>query len=90
MRRNVDEKIVRQRIETRRGYQKKYFDRGTKKLENFRPGDKIMFKKNEKEWKYGIVKKLLSDRSYIVTDGDNQCFRRNRVMMKRSKNEDKW
>lgn len=88
VRRNVEERIVKQKIEMRRGSQKKYFDKGTKALNVFMPGDKVMFKKNEKEWKYGKVVKVLSERSYVVMDGNGQHYRRNRVMMKKTRNED--
>lgn len=88
VRRNVEERIVKQKIEMRRGSQKKYYDKGTKELNLFKPGDKVMFKKNDKDWKYGIVDKALSDRSYVVKDGSGQHFRRNRVMLRKTRNED--
>lgn len=85
MRKKIDDEEVKAKIQQKRRTQKEYYDRGTKELQPFVVGDKVLFKKNEREWKYGKVDKIISDRSYIVIDKNKNVYRRNRVMMRKQK-----
>lgn len=52
------------------------------------PGDRIMFKKDSKEWKYGNIVKKVNDRSYIVVDSFGNQLRRNRRFITKTVNND--
>lgn len=54
-------------------------------------GSKVMFKLSPKdtEWKYAVVHRKWDERSYIIKDKNGNCYRRNRVMLKETSNQDR-
>ncbi|XP_055906731.1 uncharacterized protein K02A2.6-like [Eupeodes corollae] len=75
---NINSKDVSERIERKKDLQAEYYNRNSKPLSNLNENDKIMFKKDEKDWLYGTISKKVNDRSYIVNDSEDNKFRRNR------------
>ncbi len=74
---DVPEKIKRKRQEA-----KKYFDRNTKVLPELVVGQPVyVHDRLQKKWTPGVVRKALTDRSYIVNQG-NDSYRRNRIDIK--------
>lgn len=49
-------------------------------------GDRVIFKKNSKEWNYGVFFGIVNDRSYLIKDNLNHVFRRNRRFIAKTKN----
>lgn len=74
----VDNPSIRVRLEQKRETQKRYYDRNAKPLPPLAEGQKVMFRKNSKDWRYGVVVRKVNSRSYVVKDGFGNHFRRNR------------
>lgn len=87
-RNNLEEPIVQGRIDQKRQDQRKYYNKHAKQLPVLNEGERIMFKKNGKEWHYGSVIRKVNDRSYIVEDNFNNCYRRNRRFISKTKNNE--
>lgn len=86
-RNNLNEEDIDRKIDKKRSNQKRYYDRLAKDLPVLNVGDKIIFKKNGKEWHYGQVTRKVNERSYIIRDYFGNHFRRNRRFISRSQNE---
>lgn len=74
----ISEPEVQKKIEKKKLVQKQYYDRQAKPLPLLNIGDRVIFKKNGKEWYYGKIARKRSDRSYIIVDDSGSYFRRNR------------
>lgn len=85
-RNNIPEEEIKQKIENKRGKQKYYYDRNAKSLPKLVVGDTVIFKKNCREWNYGIIVGDVNGKSYIIRDSFDNHFRRNRKFIARSKN----
>lgn len=86
-RNNLNEVDVKDKIDSKRLNQKRYYDRLAKDLPELNVGDKVIFKKNGKEWHYGQVTRKVNARSYIIKDYFGNHFRRNRKFISNSQNE---
>lgn len=49
-------------------------------------GDKVIFKKNGREWNYGKITGNVNGRSYIIEDNINNFYRRNRRVIAKTNN----
>lgn len=87
VRNNVGEEEVQERIIKRKMGQRYYYDRNAKTLPPLELGDLVIFKKNGKEWNYGRIGGKVNDRSYIIRDGLENHFRRNRRFIAKTKND---
>lgn len=77
---------VLERIERKKKLQAEYYNRTSKPLSNLKESDKIMFKKNERDWLHGTIVRKVNERSYIVNDSEDNLFRRNRRHIRKSLN----
>lgn len=82
----VDKSEVNKQIEKKRNTQKKYYDQHAKPLPVLNEGERVMFKKNGKEWHYGKIVRKVNARSYIILDNFNNHFRRNRRFISKTNN----
>lgn len=73
---------------TKREKQKSYYDRGSKLLPVLNDGDKVIFKRNGKEWTYGKIVRNVDGRSYVIIDDFENYYRRNRRFIVRTNNND--
>lgn len=87
VRNSVKEGEVQEKLEKKKKYQKYYYNRGAKALPVLDTGDLVIFKKSGKEWNYGRIVGKVNDRSYIVRDGMDNHFRRNRRFIAKTKND---
>lgn len=89
IRNNLSESDIQNRIKEKRKKQKYYYDRNAKSLPVLNVGDLVIFKKTGKEWHYsGTIVAIFNDRSYIIRDGFNNHFRRNRRFIAKTQNRD--
>lgn len=88
VRKNFTEEEIQQKIENKREKQKYYYDRNAKSLPTLGIGDKVIFKKNSKEWNYGTIVGDVNGRSYVVRDNFDYHFRRNRRFIAKTKNNE--
>lgn len=82
------EQMVQEKINNKKEEQKYYYDRNARSLPSLQVGDLVIFKKNGKDWHYGTIVAIFNDRSYIVRDGFDNYFRRNRRFIAKTKNSD--
>lgn len=68
--------------------QRYYYNRGARNLPALQIGDRVIFKKNGKEWNYGCIIGVANDRSYIIRDNFDKHFRRNRRFIAKSFNNE--
>lgn len=85
-RNHIDEKFVQTKFKEKRQKQKYYYDRSAKSLPVLELGDRVIFKKNSKEWYYGTIVDHVNNRSYIIKDSFDNYFRRNRRFIAKTKN----
>lgn len=88
IRNSISEESVQNKITIKKERQKYYYDRNAKSLPSLQVEDLVIFKKNGKEWHYGIIVGTVNDRSYIIRDSFNNHFRRNRRFIAKTKNKD--
>lgn len=89
LRRNtLNEGDVQRKILQKRVIQKGYYDRHAKPLPVLKPGEKVLFRKNAREWHYGLVIRDVNGRSYVIRDIFGNHFRRNRKFMTRTVNNE--
>ncbi|XP_062701081.1 uncharacterized protein K02A2.6-like isoform X1 [Aedes albopictus] len=88
IREGIEESVVQRRIEQKRNIQKRYYDRSSKQLPLFSIGDRVLFKKNSKEWHYGQVIRDVNGKSFIVRDNFGSHYRRNRRFMTKTTNNE--
>lgn len=84
----LDERVVRDRIEKKRDLQKQYYDRSAKQLPMLKVGERVLFKKNSKEWHYGQIVRDVNGGSYVIKDNFENHFRRNRRFITQTTNND--
>ena len=66
--------------------QVKYYNKGSKELKPFKSGDKVRVKQKDGKWKKAVVSKLdRTPRSYHVRTDDGGIYRRNRRVLRESK-----
>ncbi|XP_055591841.1 uncharacterized protein K02A2.6-like isoform X1 [Uranotaenia lowii] len=82
----IDEKEVQKKRKQKRANQKLYYDRSAKHLPPLNIGEKVIFRKNAKEWHYGIVYRIVNERSYVIKDYIGNFFRRNRRFIAKTQN----
>ncbi|XP_058817373.1 uncharacterized protein K02A2.6-like [Topomyia yanbarensis] len=87
-RNTLDENDVQQKILKKRAIQKGYYDRNAKQLPVLKPGERVLFRKNAREWHYGSVVRDVNGRSYVIRDTFGNHFRRNRKFMTRTINNE--
>ncbi|XP_055623431.1 uncharacterized protein K02A2.6-like [Toxorhynchites rutilus septentrionalis] len=88
IRESLDERVVRERISKKRELQKQYYDRSAKKLPLLKVGDRVLFKKNSKEWHYGQIVRDVNGSSFVVRDNFENHFRRNRRFITQTTNNE--
>lgn len=70
---------VPKQIQQQRTYNKKYFDRGTRKNKNLKEGDNVYIKQNpNNKWVKGKIEQKITDRSYVI-NSDQKQYRRNTI-----------
>ena len=67
-RNNLTEDFVQEKIERKKSRQKYYYDRNVKSLPVLSEGNLVLFRKDGKEWHYGVVVKRVNERSYVIRD----------------------
>lgn len=87
LRNHLKEDHVKRKIDSKRRYQKQYYDRSSRPLPLLNIGDNVIFKKNGREWHYGKIVRIVNRRSYVVRDTFGNHFRRNRRFIARTQNE---
>ena len=66
--------------------QVKYYNKGSKELKPFKSGDKVRVKQKDGKWEKAVVSKLdRTPRSYHVRTEDGGIYRRNRRVLRESK-----
>lgn len=88
VRNNIVESKIKKTIEKKKERQKYYYDRSAKSLPVLNEGDLVIFKKNSKEWNYGKIIGNVNGSSYIIRDGLDNFFRRNRRFIAKTMNSD--
>lgn len=78
LRSEVDNMSIHRKHKLKRETQKQYYDRTARPMPPLAEGQKIMFRKNSRDWHYGIVIRKVNNRSYVVKDSFGNHFRRNR------------
>lgn len=84
----IAEDTVQNKFRNKQEVQKHYYNKHAKQLSVLSDGEKIIFKKNGKEWKYGKIVRRVNDRSYIIVDDFDNHFRRNRKFIVKTQNND--
>lgn len=82
----IPEVEVSKKILEKRERQKIYYDASAKELVVLSIGDSVIFRKSVDDWEYGVVVNRVNDRSYIIKTVNGRHFRRNRRLIRRSKN----
>ena len=73
-------------MENKKEKQKNYYNKGAKLLPMLNVGNTVIFKKNSKEWNYGIIVGNVNGKSYIIKDSFDRHFRRNRRFIAKTNN----
>lgn len=87
-RNTIPEGEVQRKMEEKKKGQRMYYDRGSKLLPVLNVGDRVMFRKNGREWHYGKIVRKVNERSYIILDQFENYFRRNRRFIVTTVNRD--
>lgn len=80
-------KEIRSKLVNKRSKQKYYYDRSSRDVPALNRGEKVLFKKNGKEWHYGEIVRNANERSYVLKDSFGNHFHRNRRFITRTTNE---
>lgn len=81
-------KELKRQIERNNGTYKRYYDRHTRKRENFEEGEEVVYRKTKQWLPATVVEKWESPRSYVVNTGTN-VVRRNSSQLRRRYSERK-